>query len=268
MKIRKNWFWGLLFIALAGVLLLHQLKITEINVFTAFLTVLLVGILLSNLRNLEWFGIIFPIGILYTMYAEILYKNFDIVKIDFWPVMGICMLISIGLSILIHKKPRRISYDFDINGREYRYDSQKSSSSDQVFEGEYEETIINEDGERTERSQHSETSEDNFVYSAKLNSATKYVYSNNFKRAELYCSMADLKVYFNQAVLNEQGAEIYVSCSLGSIELYLPKHWRVNDQVSATLGDVKDYTRTNEVYGPMVNIVGNVNLGDLKIIYI
>ncbi len=64
-----------------------------------------------------------------------------------------------------------------------------------------------------------EESTENSVYcSNSFGTTTKYVNSNN-----LECSFGEMKVYFDNAVVQNKSVEICVDVSFGSVELYIPR---------------------------------------------
>jgi hypothetical protein len=79
-----------------------------------------------------------------------------------------------------------------------------------------------------------------------------------------------LEVYFDQATLDPNGAEIYLDCSFGAIKLYIPKHWQVIDSIHASLGGVENNTRLAKPAenAPKLTLTGNVSLGGIEIQYI
>ena len=79
--------------------------------------------------------------------------------------------------------------------------------------------------------------------------------------------MAGAKVYFDDVNIQDNQATISVDVSLGSLELYLPKTWQVQEAISNSMGHVS-IEGTPLSAGPGVTHNGSVSLGELRIIYI
>jgi len=76
-----------------------------------------------------------------------------------------------------------------------------------------------------------------------------------------------LEVYFDQAELHPDGAEVFVECSFGSVELYVPRHWRIINETRCTLGAAEINNKRFESVPnpPTLTVYGNVSLGALEI---
>lgn len=100
-----------------------------------------------------------------------------------------------------------------------------------------------------------------------LGNSIRYVHSENFRSADLNVSMAGAKIYFDDADIKEGRATINVDVSLGSLELYLPQTWQLQENLSNSMGHISS-TGTPTTAGPGVILTGSVSLGELRIIYI
>ena len=96
---------------------------------------------------------------------------------------------------------------------------------------------VNENGEQTEAS-------GNVSCYNKFGATTKYVTSSNFVSAT------------------------YVKASFGSVQLYLPREWRVENNINVTMGEVSEKNQSKSTGTPVVRLNGDVSLGDLEITYI
>ncbi len=104
--------------------------------------------------------------------------------------------------------------------------------------------------------------------SASFGNSVKY-FEDEFDRASLECNFGGIKAYFENATPKHGEARIDVECNFGEIELYLPKNWRVVDRTHAAFGDSRE--KGEPVFNansPTVTIVGEVNFGSLRIVYI
>ncbi|SPE05706.1 hypothetical protein LAP8965_01262 [Lactiplantibacillus plantarum] len=224
----KNWFWPVFLIASAVVLIVSQLGLFTLHV--SIWSLLLTLILVAALiSSLRYLNM--P-GIVFAIafLAMIYAQPLGITKLVPWTILGAAVLLSIGLGLLIH--PR---YQYH-----YHYHNHESTST------------INDDHVNLDLS---------------LGNSIRYVHSENFRSADLNVSMAGAKIYFDDADIKEGRATINVDVSLGSLELYLPQTWQLQENLSNSMGHISS-TGTPTTAGPGVILTGSVSLGELRIIYI
>jgi predicted membrane protein len=120
-------------------------------------------------------------------------------------------------------------------------------------------------------SQTTETIDDNNPYSkVNFGSSSKYLHSDCLKSGQFIASFGELEIFFDQAQLAPEGAEIFLDCSFGAIKLYVPKHWLVIDKMNVSLGGVENKNRMAmpTENAPRLTLTGNVQLGGIEIHYI
>jgi len=85
--------------------------------------------------------------------------------------------------------------------------------------------------------------------------------------AELRCNCGAMEVYFDHVELSPDGAEVYISCKIGSVELYVPRHWRVIDNISTSLGnsEVDGRLESANEDAPTLTLTGSVSLGNVEV---
>lgn len=234
---KNNFFWGLLFILAAVLILLNQFGFfAPIGMFEIVVTVLLVGIMVKSIFCLNFWGILFPLAFICIIHAETL----NLKEFTPWPALLTAFLISLGLS-LIFKRERFFVFHHHHHHRD-----------DDMFS----KRIINEkDDSRVE-------------CSISFGESMKYVNTDNFESAHIRCSFGEIKVFFDNAQIPSGKADIYLDVSFGDAQLYIPKSWHVISKVNVFLGDMseKNYNLGND--SPVVTIHGNISFGDAKIIYV
>ena len=156
--------------------------------------------------------------------------------------------IPIGFSILFRKKDRR-----------------NILSNDSVF-GVY--TTLGDDDEHFEsvvnQTDGSEIS-DRVSFSSKI----RYVNSENFKRAYIDCSFGAIKFYFDNAHVTDGSAEIQLELSFSGAELYIPKNWRLIDNLQRTATGMEEKNRSQaDENSPVVTLTGSSKFSGIEIIYI
>ena len=76
-----------------------------------------------------------------------------------------------------------------------------------------------------------------------------------------------MEVYFDNVTLAPGGAEVSVNCSFGSVEIYVPSHWRVIDDLNASLAnaEVSRKLQNNDADAPTLRVTGSVSLGNVEV---
>ena len=92
--------------------------------------------------------------------------------------------------------------------------------------------------------------------------------ADNLETIELYCNFGAMEIFFDQAVISPKGATVNINCSFGAIQLIIPKHWKVIEQINCSLGgvEVDKYFAANPAENaPQLTIAGSVSLGGIEI---
>lgn len=210
----KNLFWGLFFIVASCLVIVNQLGyLTGINVFSLIATIFLVAIIIKSATHLNFAGVLFSFAFLGILYAEPL----GIQNLVPWPILAAALFASIGLSIIFHKSILR----------------HHSHCYEEVdFNKEHFDQIIN-------------TPDDNTVAcKVSFGSAIKYVNTNNFEKAFFDCSFGAMKIYFDGAQIQGEQAEIFLNTSFSGVEIYLPRNWKVIDNINSSLAGVEVIDRS------------------------
>lgn len=230
---KKDVFWGIIFIVAAVLIIINQFGFfAEISMFEIVATVVLIGIIIKSIRSINFWGILFPLAVLCIIFD----KQWNITEFTPWPALLTALLLSIGLS-LVFKRTSWCGYHFH-------------------HDNEFGSTIVNEQ-------------DDNVINcSANFGESMKYVNSDNFERANIKCSFGEVKVYFDNALIPSGKADIYLDVSFGEAQLYIPKTWKIVNNVHVFLGDMNDNNRNASSVAPVVTIHGNINFGDVEIIYV
>lgn len=233
----KNWFWGLFFIVAACLVIVNQLGyLTGFNIFTLIASVFLVAIIIQSATHLNFAGILFPFAILGIMFAEPL----GIQNLVPWPILIAALFGTIGLSLIFSKSIKDMHCHCNYEG------SCNKEHFDEIIDSPDESTV-----------------------SCKVNfgSAIKYVNTQNFQKGFFDCSFGAMKVYFDNAHIEEDQAEIYLDLSFGGVELYIPKNWDLVDNVSTSLAGI-DYEGKPSTATKKVVLNGKISFGGVTIIYV
>lgn len=232
----RNWFWGVFFILAAVFVVASQvMSLGHISFLSLLGTVLLLALFIHSLIRLEFFGIFLPVALLYMIYE----KPLMLPHISVWILILAAVFLSIGFSSLFHS---RIHKKWCCGREEWQHSKQ---------------TVENID-------------DNNPVAKVSFGSSSKYLHSDCLKSGQFSVSFGNLEVFFDQATIAPEGAEIFVDCSFGAIKLYVPRHWRVIDNIHTGLGGVENDTRlaSPAPEAPKLTLAGNVQLGGVEIHYI
>ena len=234
---KRETYWGFLFILAAALILLGQFGLLkELNAFSVVISVLLGGIALKSLVNINFWGFLFPIAIICIIFS----KEWNIEKFTPWPVLFTAFCLSVGLSLIFGK-----SHNF--GGHSHHHSHHDSSFSKNVIDHQDEETV---------------------KCTTSFGECIKYVNSDDFKRADIKCSFGATKVYFDHALIPSGKADIYLDVSFGEAKLYIPRTWNIFNDVHVFCGDAGVASKNLNPESPNVTIHGNVSFGDAKIYYV
>ncbi len=232
-KTVKNLFWGLFFIAGAVLVLCQQMGLLEgIGLISLLITILLAPVLIKSIVHVNFFGIFFSLALLAIVYAEPL----RIEALTPWPALAAALLLSIGFSIIFRRThcPHIGVFHHD--------------SLD----------------EKTDHYEESDVS-----FSESFGASSKYLDGEKLRRAHIKCSFGGMKIYFNSAELNPEGAVLALECSFSGIEIFIPKEWRVKNNIQVTLGGVDEKNRNYaKPDAPVLTLEGSLSFGGIEIIYV
>lgn len=192
-------FWGILFLLGAVAFLVGKLGLLEgISIWTILLSIGLLGILVNGLRERSFGQMLFALAFLIIVNDELLHME----ELTPWPVLGAAALATIGLNILFPGFKRRES----------------------GFSG----------GEGTAVSEERRAGT-TLSYENAFGSSVKYV-TGEVSAVHLENSFGSTELYFTDAVLTGGEAKVNVEVSFGKTVLYVPRDWRVVNNVSRAFG--------------------------------
>ncbi len=231
----RNWFWGSFFLLSAVFVIASQLgTFGQIGFISILGTVLLTALVIRSLIRLNFFGIFLPLALLYIIY----WQPFKLIEISSQLLILSAVLASIGFSMIFRSHPRKIRCIHD----------------------------------RMEHfNQTSENIDDNNPFAkVSFGSSSKYLHADCLKSGQFIVSCGALEVFFDQAQISPEGAEIFLDCNLGEIKLYVSKHWRVRDNLHASIGSVANDIRfaQPDENAPLLTLAGNVQMGSVEIHYV
>lgn len=249
----KNIFWGLFLLLAAVFLVVSRLGFLEgFGVVSILFAIFWVAILIEGVIRLSFGKILFSLAFLSIIFDE----QLGIEAITPWVVLAAALLGTIGLN-MIFKRKKHYSYDGDWN-KHY---------GDKIVDVEID-TEADADMYDEAKRQANGLSGNKIFFRTNFGSAVKYVNSDNFEFAALECSFGAMKVFFDNATIQNGNATIELDVSFGGVELYLPKHWSVVNQTDTAFGGVDEKNHNSTNGSPVVTLTGDVNFAGVTIIYV
>lgn len=237
----KSWFWGVFLILAAGLAIASQLGgFGYLSVWSLLATIALLALIVYSIASRNAFGIFIPIALLYAIYRV----PFNLPRISLWILLIAAVLLSMGIEMIFHNQLK------NYRNRHWEKDHHIASNfshSDQV-------------------------GDDNHPsISASFTESSRYLHASALQSGNFSVSFGSLNVYMDNVALDPAGANIKVDCSFGSMIIYVPNHWTVNEQIHVSIGDAKNETRfysAENVDSPVLNVYGNVQFGEIKICHL
>lgn len=227
----KSIFWGILLIVTATFVVMSYMGYIDAgNPIKIGFTVIFAGIMITSLIDLNFFGVFFPAALICIMFDDL----WGIEKLTPWPVLGISILLTIGFSLIFKKKPKKHCHN---------------DYSDNVVEDYADDAVVN--------------------CEATFNGVNKYIRSNCLRKVNVKCVFGGVELYLDNAILAPEGASIELDVAFGGVDIFVPKGWKVVNNVSATFGAVDESGRTASMEGaPTLYINGKVAFGGAEIKFV
>lgn len=237
MKKRKI-FWGIFFIMMAMIVVVSKLGILpDVGLFSLLATVFLVWMTVDGVRHGNFYEIIFAVAFLCIIYDEPL----GIEALTPWTVLAAALLLSIGFSLLFggkRKKKRGIEFQWDSDGSRGIGSSSEQCRGQQVY-------CKNDFG-----------------------SAIRYIHSDDFREAYLENNFGSMTVYFDNAIIQGGTAVARVENNFGETILYLPKEWRVHNELEHVFGSINEHGKCMGSSSVELCLKGETNFGSIEIYYV
>lgn len=228
----KKIFWGLIFILVAVYLIVSRIyELPQIGIWSIILTIAFVALVIKGIGERNFYEILFGIAFLCCIYD----KWLGIEKLTPWPVLGAALFGSIGLSMIFRKKR---TWNVEGSRGEFRSTSSNENDGEHIF------------------------CENNF------GSSIKYINSDNFCSARLNNDFGTLTVYFDNAIIQSGTAYVEVSCDCGTTNLYIPKQWKVVNDLARSFGTISEHGRCEGSSNNTLYLRGEVDFGSINIYYI
>ena len=237
--------WGLILILLAVGIIMYKLGspalafLPGFKVWQIILGIVFLAILIDSIAKLSFEGIMFSIAFLCIVFAE----QLKIQKLVPWTVLLAALLLSIGFNMIFGKHRRQNKHPYVENG---------SCSENSTY---------------FLPAKEAETVEGEYIYErASFGGVTKYIHSDNFNYAQLENSFAGMEIFFDKVQVPSGHATIEINSSFGGVEIYVPKEWKVVNNVSSFAGacevDDRSWTGDTDVE---ISLIGSNRFGGVEV---
>jgi len=250
------WGWGIFLLLVAGLVLANQFGgFLELGFWSIAVAALAVAYFVKCLIDLSFASLPIPLAALYYIFQVPL----ELPTIAFWPLVLVTVLVTIGLHVLIPQKRFKFSKS---NGNNIQFGYYEDSYIEDVVDGS---SRISEDGDEGKIEESG--GDNNPRISVQFGGGSRYLRADALETVELDCSFGGLEVYFDHVTLSPNGAEALLNCKFGAIELYVPAHWRIIDNMSVSLGGMEVNNRRSNVdeNSPTLTISGSVAFGGVEV---
>jgi len=228
----KHVFWGLFFLVCSAMIIIFTISpIPGVDTMTMIWTVLLAAVMFTGIFKREIFCIIAPLAALLIIHAKAIGLPEALVP---WPIIITAVLATIGFSTLFHRKGKNHICFGTHEFNEYTENIDEDSVSGHVSFG----------------------------------ASSKYITSQNFQKASFSCKFGAIKIYFDGAALSPDGAELYLNISFSGIELYVPKTWKIENNLDCNLSGIEEKNRAHPDDSQILTLRGSLNLSGIEIIYV
>ena len=231
-------FWGAFFILAGIAILLNNINVWpfhyHIPVFRLALTLLLIGGLLHGISHRNFFLITFSAAFLFIIYN----RTFLFFHISAWSLLCVALFLAIGLCILFP------NHKFTGGGSNPQFYQDRGKK------------VFTENGKIP------------LLFQNSFGSTTKYVNTDAFVNAVFENNFGEMKVYFDNTVIQSGIAEINVTNAFGHVALFIPKTWKVENHMNVYCGAVTEKNQNESTGTPVLKIYGETTFGAVSITYI
>lgn len=234
-------FWGLAFVLCAVCIIFNKSPLFgDLSIWTAIISIAGVAVCLEGLYRLSVGKVIFGGAVLLCVWKA----ELGLADLSIWTVFVASVLLAIGLSILL--SPLKKKRDRCLIDKDAKKFSEMADHGDCNYN--YNQRI------RIERN---------------FSGGVEYIRSNDFQRADIDVHFSGLKLYFDDATIQDNCATLHMDISFSGVEMYIPSEWAIDNRLDRTASNVEiAMNGRNIVATKTLKLKGDVNFGSLKIIYI
>lgn len=235
---KRSLFWGVFFILSAVLVILNQLDILiGVSLVSLIVSLLMIPIIIKSLKHRSFAGVLFPLALVAIMFDS----QLGIEKLTPWPILGVALFLSIGLSFI---------FPMTKKWQHHKFSSEYISTDDEIFDAE-EGNVVNVE--------------------SRFSGATKYIKSTNLKRVNIDCHFSGVEVYLDSAQIDGDVLIVNMDVSYSGVELFIPVTWKVENQTDCMLAAVDEGSkRRHQLVDKEKRVIlqGKIKLAGVDIKYV
>lgn len=229
MSKKSSIMWGGIFILAALLVIFSRLGLlAAAGLPSLIITIFLIPVIVINAVHLNFGGVLLPLAVIGILYAGPL----GIERLVPWPILIAAVFLSIGLSFLFPRRKRYKDEDF-----------LETESID-------------------------EPDESDVNVSVRFGASVKYINTEELRKVNLDGSFSGMKVYFDHAQMAGEQAVVHVNMDFAGAELYVPRTWRVVNQVNCVLGGVEEKGARTDTAEKNLILKGKLSFSGITVNYI
>ena len=239
---KKNIFWGILFILIAVALILKALNVDFGIAFTVPIWKIILGLallffIIEQIAKKHFTNAIFPLVFIAMVFENELaflmgIESGDIASTWVFLLIGLCLTIGVGL--------------ITENGANFTF-TVKNKNGEKVYSG------------AEGRKKYKEMRESNSVYYLDCSAEINQEFEINLGKAEIFFS--NVEFYDNGGVIN-------INNNLGKVVFHIPQNWIIVCNISNSLGVIKTPpTPPTTENVKKITVNGENNLGTIEFLY-
>lgn len=228
-----RFYWGSMFIAAAALIVLYYMGLLGgVSILSVVISVLLLPTIFTSIRKRIYIGITLPLAIILSLFDS----ELGIEKFTPWPAIITAIFLALGLTMLL---PRKKAW--------YNTKPTNKKNFAGIGSPEY------DDGSE-------------ITINTRFNGATRYIRSKHLKTVNIYASYAGAKIYFDNADIDGKEAVVNIDASACAIELFIPRTWHLDNEISVMLGGIKERgAQESDVTTKKLILRGNCGLAGVTI---
>lgn len=232
---KKNNIWiGLLFILAAVYVGLQAAGIDfGMAIWQIVIAVFSVCVIISAISSRNPIGCIIPLGFLVWIFRD----KIGLASVTGATIIAISILLTIGLSIMFSGVRSNKAYA-------------QGNLGTKNFG-----PVENVTGE-----QH--------AFHVNFGSASRRVETDNFIGASMKVNFGAMKLFLNDAIIQNADAYLNLEVAFGGAEIYVPANWRVINQANAFAGGLDEKGRMDSNPSKNLVVTGNISFGGVQIYYV
>lgn len=238
MKKGNNIFWGIVLILGAVLILLNSFGVyLGFGPLKLWIGIILAAALVKSIISIQVEGICFSAAFLVIIFAN----ELGLGPVNWLQILLVAVLLSVGLNLLFGNKIKKM---------------RREKHKNDAWAHGYEQVIDDKDYDHVE-------------VGVRCGSVVKYVDCDNFVSGNLSVSFGELVVYFDNAVIQNASAVIQADVSFGAMKLYIPKEWKVENNITSSFAGVDERGKNQWTEGgKILYLKGNASFGAVEIYYI